>query len=146
MSIDILAAELAKPEYANLSPQAAADAVNAKTVTVRQPVPTWRVRQAAIEGGYWAALVQARDVTETAALAINVLAWIDDQSGTIQAVDLDSAAAQYMVAALVAAGLVSQAQAAALSALGDHTVAWTTSVGLPEVGIGLVNNARALNG
>ena len=47
---DALRVELAKPEYVGLSNQEAADRVNAKRVTVRRPVPTWRVRQEAIEG------------------------------------------------------------------------------------------------
>jgi len=146
MSIEALAAELSKPSYSSLSDEQAAAAINAKTVAVRRPVPTWQVRQAAIQGGYWAALVQARDVPQTAALAINVLAWIDDQSGTIQNVDMDSPAAGVMRSALVQAGILTQSQADALSALADATIPWTESVGLPEVGIGLVINARKLNG
>lgn len=146
MSIAALAAELSQPQYASLSDEQAAAAINAKTVSVRRPVPTWKVRQAAIEGGYWAALVQAREVPQTAALAITVLAWIDDQSGTIQSVDMDRPAAGAMRSALVAAGIMTQPQADALSALADATIPWTESVGLPEVGIGLVINARNLNG
>lgn len=146
MSIDALAAELARPEYTGLTDQQAADAVNAKSVTVRRPVDTWRVRQAAIEGGYWAALVDAQNVPQTRALAVTVLAWIDDQSGTIQSVDMDRPAAVQMRAALVQAGIVSQAQADALAGLANATIPWTESVGLPEVGIGLVINARKLNG
>lgn len=146
MSIQALAVELRQPEYAGLSDEQAAAAINAKTVLVRRPVPTWKVRQAAIAGGYWASLVQARDVAQTAAIAINVLAWIDDQSGTIQTVDMDSPAAGAMRSALVQAGIVTQAQADALSALADNAIPWTESVGLPEVGIGLVINARKLNG
>lgn len=144
--MDPLAHELSQPQYATLSDEHAAAAVNAKTVAVRRPVPCWRVRQAAIEGGYWAALVQARDVPQTASLAINVLAWIDDQSGTIQTVDMDSPAAVAMRAGLVQAGIVTQAQADALSGLADATIPWTESVGLPEVGIGLVINARRMIG
>lgn len=144
--MDALAQELAKQTYASLTDAQAADAVNAKTVTVRRPVETWRVRQAAIEGGYWAALVDAQNVPQTRALAVTVLAWIDDQSGTIQSVDMDRPAAIAMRAALVQAGIVTQQRADALSALADATIPWTESVGLPEVGIGLVRNARRLIG
>jgi hypothetical protein len=146
---DVLRDELARPDYADLDDQAAADAVNARTVAVRRPVPTWQVRQAAIEGGFWAALVEARDGTEpqVRALAISVLAWIDDQSGTIQTIDLDRPSVAAMLGAIVAAGIATQAQADAIRALGDAVVPWTQSVGLPEVGIGLVRNARrSLNG
>lgn len=146
MNIEALAAELSKPSYASLSDEQAAAAINAKTVAVRRPVPTWQVRQAAIQGGYWAALVQARDVPQTAALAINVLAWIDDQSGTIQTVDMDSPAAGVMRSAIVQAGILTQPQADALSALADAVIPWTESMGLPEIGIGLVINARRMIG
>jgi len=141
---DVLAAEIARPEYAGLSAQQVADAVNAKTVAVRRPVPTWLVRQAAIEGGFWAAIVEARESSVDAVrrLAVNVLAWIDDQSGTVQTVDMDRPSVVAMRAALVSAGICTQAQADGLNALADTTIPWTESVGLPEVGIGLVNNAR----
>ena len=107
-------------------------------------MPTWQVRQAAIEAGYWPSLVEARESTTPAvrALAITVLAWIDDQSGTIQSVDMDRAAVGQMRAALVQAGICSQPQAEALSALADASIPWTESVGLPEIGVGLIINAR----
>ena len=142
MSLDALTAELVDLKYASMTDEQAAAAVNAKTVAVRRPVPTWLVRQTAIEGGYWPALVDAQNVPQTRALAVTVLAWIDDQSGTIQSVDMDRPAAVQMRAALVQAGIVTQAQADALSALADAMIPWTQSVGLPECGIGLVRNAR----
>jgi hypothetical protein len=141
-----LAAKIAEPQYAGLTDQALADAVNGLRVSVRRPVPTWLVRQAAIESGYWPALIEARESTTPAvrALAITVLAWIDDQSGTIQTVDMDRPAVVGMRAALVQAGICSQPQADALSALADQSIPWTESVGLGEVGIGMVINARRL--
>ena len=146
MSLSALATKIREPQYAGLTDQAVADAVNALRVTVRRPVPTWLVRQTAIEGGYWPALVEARESTTPAirALAITVLAWVDDQSGTIQSVDMDRPAVIGMRAALVQAGICSQAQADALSALADQSIPWTESVGLPEVGIGLIINARRI--
>ena len=146
---DALRDELARPDYADLDDQAAADAVNARTVAVRRQVPTWQVRQAAIEGGFWPALVEARssDSPAVRALAISTLAWIDDQSGTIQTIDLDRPSVAAMLGAIVAAGIATQAQADAIRALGDAVLPWTQSVGLPEVGIGLIQNARrSLNG
>ena len=144
---EVLAAEIAKQEYAGLGAQQVADAVNAKLVIVRRPVPTWLVRQAAIEGGYWPAIVLASaDASnqQRQGLAISVLAWIDDQSGTIQTIDMDRPATQSMLAGLVAAGFLNQTQADAINALADATIRWTESVGLPEIGIGLVNNARRI--
>ena len=136
--MDALQTELARPEYAGLDDAAAADAINARTVAVRRPVPTWSVRQAAIEGGFWASLVEARgsDSPQVRALAISTLAWIDDQSGTIQTIDLDRPSVAAMLTGLVAAGIATQEQADAVRALSDAVIPWTQSVGLPEVGIG----------
>lgn len=146
MPLRDLAAKIAEPQYAGLSDQLLADAINGLRVSIRRPVPTWLVRQAAIEAGYWPALVEARESTSPAvrALAITVLAWIDDQSGTIQSVDMDRAAVIGMRAALVQAGIVTQAQADALSSLADASIPWTESVGLPEIGVGLIVNARRM--
>ena len=146
MNLSPLAAKIREPQYSGLSDQLVADAVNGLRVSVRRPVPTWQVRQAAIEAGYWPSLIEARESTTPAirALAITVLAWIDDQSGTIQSVDMDRPAVVQMRAALVQAGICSQAQADALSALADQSIQWTESVGLPEVGIGLIINARRI--
>jgi hypothetical protein len=123
-----------------------ADAINGLRVSVRRPVPTWAIRQAAIEGGYWVSLLDARESSTAAvrSLALSVLAWIDDQSGTIQTVDLDRPAVVAMRSQLVQAGIVTQQQADALSDLADASIPWTESVGLPEIGIGLVINARRL--
>lgn len=140
--MDALQVELSQARYVGMSDAEAAAAINARTVTIRVPVETWRIRQAAIEAGYWASLLEARDVPATRALALNVLAWLDDQSGTIQTVDLDRPAAVAMRSALVQAGICTQAQADELAALADVSMPWTASVGLPEVGIGLVRNAR----
>ena len=54
MNEQALIEELRKPEYAGLTDQQAADAVNAKTVTIRQPVAADRVQAAAIASGLWA--------------------------------------------------------------------------------------------
>ena len=146
MSLQALAAKISEPQYRGLSDQLLADAINGLRVSVRRPVPTWLVRQTAIEGGYWPSLLDARESSTPAirSLAISVLAWIDDQSGTIQSVDMDRPAVVGMRAALVQAGIVTQAQADALSALADASIPWTESVGLPEVGVGLIINARRL--
>ena len=140
--MDALQVELSQARYAGMSDADAAAASNARTVSLRVPVETWRVRQAAIEGGYWADLVLAREVAETRGLAINVLAWIDDQSGTIRTVDMDKPAVVAMREALVSSGICTQAQADELAALADVAMPWTASAGLPEVGIGLIRNAR----
>ncbi len=146
MSLQALATKIREPQYAGMADQLLADAINGLRVSVRRPVPTWAIRQAAIEGGYWVSLLDARESSTAAvrSLALSVLAWIDDQSGTIQTVDLDRPAVVAMRAALVQAGIVTQQQADALSALADHSIPWTESVGLPEVGVGLIINARRI--
>jgi len=146
MNLSVLAAKIREPQYAGMADQLLADAVNGLRVSVRRPVPTWSIRQAAIEGGYWVSLLDARESSTAAvrSLALSVLAWIDDQSGTIQTVDLDRPAVVAMRAALVHAGIVTQGQADALSALADASIPWTESVGLPEIGVGLIVNARRL--
>ena len=80
MPLSALAAKIAEPQYAGFTDQLLADAVNGLRVSVRRPVPTWLVRQTAIEGGYWPSLIEARESTTPAVrdLAITVLAWIYD--------------------------------------------------------------------
>lgn len=143
-----LATALAEPQFVGMDDQAIADALNARRVIVRRPVPTWLVRQYAIEQGFWPSLIEARDSggLQAKRLAITVLAWIDDQSGTIQTVDMDRPAVVQMLAALTALSITTQAQADALSALGDALIPWTESVGIGEVGIGNISNARGNNG
>jgi hypothetical protein len=46
------------------------------------------------------------------------------------------------VQALVQCQFAMQAMANELLALADQTIKWTESVGLPEIGVGLVQNAR----
>ena len=146
MNLAPLIAELAKPEYSGLSDQAAADLVNAKTVSVRELVPCWLVKQLAIESGYWAAIKiasQSSDVPlQVRGVALSAVDWIDDSSGKIQNVDMDSPAVLAMLSGLVAAGLLTQSQSDDLQALADQTKRWVDVVGLGTVGIGFVRNAR----
>jgi hypothetical protein len=144
--MDALATELQKPEYASLSDQAAADMINAKMVSKRELVPTWLVKQHGIENGYYAAIkIASCDTTipvQVRGLCISVLAWIDDQAGKIQSLDMDLASTHAMVAGLIASGILTQAQATSLDQLADHEVRWVDENGIGNVGIGLVINAR----
>jgi len=132
--MDALAIELQKPEYAGLSDQSAADMINAKMVSKRELVPTWLVKQHAIENGYYAAIkIASYDTTipvQVRGLCISVLAWIDDQAGKIQSLDMDLASTHAMVAGLIASGILTQAQATSLDQLADHDVRWVDQVGL----------------
>lgn len=140
--MSVLSDELSKPQYAGLSDQQAADAVNAKTVTVSQLVPIWQVKEHAILNGYWP-LVKAGQLDANATkagLCVSVIDWIDDPK--MQSIDVSKAEVLGMIGGLVSFSLMTQSQADALIAMGSKTVSWTSTVGLPEVGIGLVINAR----
>jgi hypothetical protein len=149
MNLAILATELAKPEYASLTDQQAADAINAKTVSLRQLVPTWRVKQYAIEQSIWAKVKLALRKSDTAdevyGLCIQLVDWVDDSAGKIQSVDVDLSSVQMMLGGLVQIGIATQEQVNAIIAMGSVTRPWTTHNGLPEIGIGLVRNMRLQN-
>lgn len=149
MNLEALRTELAKPEYAGLSDEEASVAINAKTVTIRELVPTWKVKQLAMEQGVWGRLrIVAKDKNEAIpdqvrGLAITVLDWIDDVSGKIQSVDMDLVSTQTMLGGLVASTLATQQQVDAIRALADTTIPWTKHNGIGEVGIGYIRAARS---
>jgi hypothetical protein len=134
--------ELSKPEYASMSDQAAADAINAKTVTIRKPVDLWMVVEHSSRNGYRAKLELARTngnhpCQET---AINILEYIN--SPRLQTVDMDLPSTRGMVQALVQCQFATQAMADELLALADQTVRWVDHNGIGTLGVGLVRNAR----
>ena len=144
MNLSALASKIAEPQYRGMSNQLLADAINGLRVSVRRLVPCARARQEAIEAGYWYRLIDGEKSSneQLRALCINALGYVYDYSGEIKNVDMDRESVVEMRAALVQAGICSQPQADALSALADAPIPWTESVGLPEIGIGLVINAR----
>jgi hypothetical protein len=140
--MSILSDELSKPQYASLSDQAAADAINAKTVTVQQTVQIHKVKEYAIVNGIWPKLKagQANSNPVVAALCVSVLDWVDDPR--ISTLDVNKPEVQAMLDGLVSAGIMSASNKADVVAMGSHTASWTSQNGLPEIGIGLVQNAR----
>jgi hypothetical protein len=134
--------ELSKPGYASMSDQAAADAINAKTVAIRKPVDLWMVEEHASRKGYRAKLERASKTEghPCQEVALNILAYIN--SARLNTVDMDLADTQLMIGAMVQCQFATQAMADELLALADQTIKWTESVGLPEAGVGLVRNAR----
>jgi hypothetical protein len=134
--------ELSKPEYASMSDQAAADAINAKTVAIRKPVELWMVEEHASRKGYRAKLERASKTEghPCQEVALNILAYIN--SARLNTVDMDLADTQLMIGAMVQCNFATQTMADELLALADQTIKWTESVGLPEIGVGLVQNAR----
>lgn len=140
--MNALITELSKPQYVGLSDQAAADIVNAKTEVVTQLVPIWQVKQHAILNGYWP-LVKAAQLDANpikAGLCLSVIDWVDDPK--MQTIDVNLPEVQGMLSGLVSFSLMTQTQANEVIAMGSKVVSWTSTVGLPEVGIGLVINAR----
>lgn len=137
-----LIAELRKPQYAGLTDQQAADAVNSKTATVRRRVPGSAIRLRAMSIGMYAVV---RIASEDKSLpnpprgaAINFVALADSQ----EMVDLDHPDVQANASILRQFSLASQEQIDAINALADVVIPWTEANGLPEIGIGLVINAR----
>ena len=137
-----LVIELSKPQYIMLTDQAAADLINAKTVVVQQSVAIRDLKTYAIFGGIWPRLLagQLSSNQQVAGLCTSVIAWVDDPR--ISTVDINLPQVQAMLTQLVAATIMTQQQMADIVAMGLKTVSWTSTVGLPEIGIGLVRNAR----
>ena len=140
--MSILSDELSKQPYANLSDQAAADAINAKTATVQQSVAIHELKQYAILEGIWPKLKagESSDSPQVSGLCFSILAWVDDPR--ISTINVQMPQVQVMLQALVSATILTQQQMDEVIAMGTKVVSWTSTVGLPEVGIGLVKNAR----
>jgi len=138
--------ELSKPEYSSLSDQAAADAINAKTVAIRKPVELWQVEEHASRKGYRAKLERASKTEghPCQEIALNILAYIN--SARLNTVDMDLADTQLMIGAMVQCQFATQAMADELLALADQTIKWTESVGLPVATPGAVRTAREYMG
>ena len=142
MNEQALIDELRKPEYATLSDQQAADAVNAKTVTIRQPVAAERVQASAIASGLWAIVKIAAQNTALPnpprGAAMSFVDWIE--AG--RPIDMDGGTVQGVGQVLLSYNLATQPQLDALQALADTAARWVDTVGIGEVGIGYVINAR----
>jgi hypothetical protein len=125
-----------------MTDQQAADAINAKTVTVQQTVAIHKLKEYAIINGIWPKLKvgQASSNPQVAALCVSVLDWVDDPR--ISTLDVNKPEVQAMLDGLVSAGIMSSSNKADVVAMGSHAASWTSQNGLPEIGIGLVQNAR----
>jgi hypothetical protein len=142
MNEQVLITELQKPEYSGLSDQQAADAINAKTATIRRPVPAPMIRLRAMSLGMYAVVkIAAEDKSlpnPPRGAAINFITLADSQD----TVDLDHPDVATNAGTLRQFSLASQEQIDAINSLGNVVIPWTTANDLPEVGIGLVINAR----
>jgi len=142
MNEQALIDELKQPQYATMSDQEAADAVNAKTVTIRQPVAAERVQASAIASGLWAIVKIAAQNTALPnpprGAAMSFVDWIE--AG--RPIDMDGGTVQGVGQVLLSYNLATQPQLDALQALADTAARWADTVGIGEVGIGFVYNAR----
>ena len=142
MNEQALIEELKQPQYATMSDQEAADAVNAKTVTIRQPVAADRVQAAAIASGLWAIVKIAAQNTALPnpprGAAMSFVDWIE--AG--RPIDMDGGTVQGVGQVLLSYNLATQPQLDALQALADTAARWVDVEGIGEVGIGFVINAR----
>lgn len=127
MDYAALHAELAKPAYAGLSDDEIAAAVNAATVTVMRPVQSADARRYLMLVGKWPAvaalargLIAGSDAEKLAAVAlVEGLAMIDSFDVSVPEY---AAAVEAQLAACVAAGLIDDADKAAIIGLKDVVV------------------------
>ena len=119
MNEQALIDELRKPEYATMSDQQAADAVNAKTVTIRQPVAAERVQASAISTGLWAIVKIAAQNTALPnpprGAAMSFVDWIE--AG--RPIDMDGGTVQGVGQVLLSYNLATQPQLDALQVLAN---------------------------
>jgi hypothetical protein len=141
MNEQALIDELKQPQYATMSDQEAADAVNAKTVTIRQPVDSGLLMDACMAAGIWAKLEAANQPGSSdppASLARTMMERLKQP----RPLDFDNPAVQQNVADCIQHGLITQEQQQQLSGMANKTLRWVDVEGIGEVGIGFVINAR----
>ena len=139
--------ELKKPIYRSLSDQAAADLLNALTVKKRQLVKIADLKAFAMKEGFYPDIVldaqSAIDINQRK-LCLSLWLWIDDPGGRIEHADLDLPKAKELLSGLVAYGYIDLDQRAQIEAMAEKTVRWVDEIGIGEVGIGYVRNARKM--
>ena len=141
MNESALDAELSLPEYAAMTDQQAADAVMAKTVTVRRPVDSGLLMDAAMALGIWERLESAAppgSVDPPAAYARTMMTRLKES----RPVDLDNPAVSGLVQNCIQHGLIQVSEAQTINAMADTVIRWVDSNGIGEVGIGAVQNSR----
>jgi hypothetical protein len=123
--------ELSKAEYASLSDQAAADAVNLKTVVIRVWVDTADAIAHATQEGYYAWMKhvsesdppdQNSQAFQCWAAAKNIIGYVE--SPKTEKIDMDSEKAVGMKMAMVDCGFATATQVASLDALANRTLRW----------------------
>lgn len=133
--------ELSKPEYANLTDQQAADAVNAKTVTERQSVDSGTLQDACMALGIWGRLEAAAETGKPDPPA-SIARTMMQRMNSGRPLDLDNAAVIAMVQDAIQHGLITQEQQQQLDTMANKEVRWVDAEGIGECGIGYIINAR----
>ena len=134
--------ELRKTEYASLSDQAAADAINAKTVTVRVLVDLWQIEEYARRNGIRQALKRAEGNAQhpCQGIAIDVLAYIT--SPRTEKLDVDLPETQTMFEAMVSCGFATEANVGEMMALANETKRWAELNGVGNQSADSIRVAR----
>lgn len=139
--------ELKHPIYQGLSDQEAANIINLLTVTKRQLVKVADLKAFAMKEGFYPDIVidaqQATSLNQRK-LCLSLWLWIDDPGGRIEHADLDLPKAKELLSGLVAYGYITTQQKTEIESMASKTVRWVDDVGLGEVGIGYVRNARKM--
>lgn len=149
--------KLKEPVYQELSDQEAADAVMQLMVTKTRLVPRKEILQIATVEGFYGHIVidienQSLPIDHRVAL-INIKGWIDNAANSSEYADLDSETAAKMIGDLLKyrrqgvptnPTYITPAIAKKISDLKFYQVRWVDDVGIGEVGIGFVRNARKL--
>ena len=139
--------ELKKPEYASLSDQAAADRINAKTVTIRVLVDLWQIEEYARRNGIRQSLRRAEGNAQhpCQGIAIDILAYIT--SPRTEKLDVDLPETQEMFGAMVSCGFATEANVGEMLALANETKRWVDLNGAGNQSADSVRVARdILNG
>ena len=128
--------------YAEMDENAIMTSLNANTVAKRVLVPLWKIKKHAIENGYWVALRAAAADTESPLNTVATLTvdYISDER--FDNLDMDLTSTQTLLGGLVAGGILTQAQADELDAMGDTFESRATELGLPTVNLGHLEIVR----
>ncbi len=147
MNYESLSNELKDAAYAELSDSAAAESLNAVTVTCRQLVPLWQVKKHALENGYWLLIKAAALDTQHPAYAAAASAVEFVSDTRFENLDMDLVSTKAMIAGLVATSVMTAAQAEALDAMADYSVSRAAQLGLSLVStddVGIARGTRSL--
>jgi len=142
MNEQALIDELKQPQYATMSDQEAADAVNAKVVTIRQPVDAAILRKTLAIRGRWGGLQRVANNFESPDPPYQQARTLIDMITAGDGINADEPAVADGAPILVQHGLLDASDLQAMSALANKTLRWVDVEGIGEVGIGYVINAR----